>query len=137
MGVEKAAAVRLLASWPDMEELQLISLIGFRPSGDTYADTGPLCDELVLFFRDPSLREVACHCPDLENPTNSEILETTSTALEIVGLVMYDSRCTPPPRNLHQFMYGNPQLIAPIIGIETLWFDLEGVLGKFEWIITR
>ncbi|KAG0012934.1 hypothetical protein BGZ80_011410 [Entomortierella chlamydospora] len=164
IGVEKAAIMRLLSSCPDLEELQLISLIGPRRFTNTNIDVGPPGDELVLFFRDSFLRQVASRCPDLKRvhfsifqepswlesgltlfpkvthwsflwrDVNQQILrslrsfEIMLTTLEIVGVAMYDSGFAP---HLHRFMCENRQLmhlIAPDVGIDTLWFDLEGIL---------
>ncbi|KAF9351661.1 hypothetical protein BGX26_010374 [Mortierella sp. AD094] len=173
MGVEREAILRLLASCPDLEELQLISLIGPKRFANTNTDIGPPRDELILLFRDSFLRQVTCHCSDLKKihfsifqteswkasnltlfpkvthwsflwrDVNQEILRSLTsfeimlTTLEIVGVAMHNNGFAP---HLHRFMCENPQLlhlIAPDVGIETLWFDLEGILDTSGSLHTK
>ncbi|KAF9997383.1 hypothetical protein BGZ79_008923 [Entomortierella chlamydospora] len=54
------------------------------------------------------------------------------TTLEIVGWAAFDGIFA---SHLHQFMCESPQLlhlIAPSIGFDTVWFDLEGILDTSE-----
>ncbi|KAF9114642.1 hypothetical protein BGX27_010219 [Mortierella sp. AM989] len=63
MGVEKAALLNLLASCPDLKELQLIKLIG--PVYVPHPIIVPPRQDLVIYFRDWILEQIAAYCPKL------------------------------------------------------------------------